>query len=85
MMRTVAELTRPSGIRTLASINPIMVDGTGMCGGCRVMVDGKPRFTCFEGPKFDAHQVDFSDLQHRLEAYRQEERRAVQHSQCETD
>lgn len=88
MMRAVAELTRPMGIKTLASINPIMVDGTGMCGGCRVTVDGKPRFTCFEGPKFDAHQVDFAELTSRLATYRDHEKVALEKMNgqpCETD
>jgi glutamate synthase (NADPH/NADH) small chain len=88
MMRAVAELTRPLGIHTLASINPIMVDGTGMCGGCRVTVGGKPRFTCFEGPKFDAHQVDFDDLISRIDAYKYHEKRAADfggNSKCESD
>jgi glutamate synthase (NADPH/NADH) small chain len=88
MMRAVAEATRPLGIPTLASINPIMVDGTGMCGGCRVTVGGAPRFTCFDGPEFDAHEVDFDDLVQRLEAYRSQEQQAARQresSRCETD
>ncbi|MEL7645314.1 MAG: NADPH-dependent glutamate synthase, partial [Anaerolineaceae bacterium] len=69
MMRAIAELTRPYGIPTTVSLNPIMVDGTGMCGGCRVLVGGKVRFTCVEGPEFDGHQVDFDSLNKRNRAY----------------
>jgi ferredoxin--NADP+ reductase len=69
MMRAVAEVTRPHGIRTVVSLNPIMVDGTGMCGGCRVAVGGETRFACVDGPEFDAHQVDFGLLARRNEAY----------------
>lgn len=70
MMRAVAELTRPEAIPTVASLNPIMVDGTGMCGGCRVLVDGVTRFACVDGPEFDAHGVDFEVLAVRNSAYR---------------
>jgi len=76
MMRAVAEVTRPHGIHTVASLNPIMVDGTGMCGGCRVMVGGKMLFACVDGPEFDAHQVDFGELINRLSAYREQEKSA---------
>ena len=76
MMKAVAEVTRPHRIRTIASLNPIMVDGTGMCGGCRVMVDSKMMFACVDGPEFDAHQVDFAELQDRLSAYREFEKTA---------
>jgi NAD(P)H-flavin reductase len=69
MMRAVAEVTRPYGIRTVVSLNPIMVDGTGMCGGCRVSVGGQTRFACVDGPEFDAHQVDFDLLMKRLKTY----------------
>jgi len=69
MMRAVAEITRPLGIKTVASLNPIMVDGTGMCGGCRVTVGGKIKFACVDGPEFDAHQVDFDELASRQRAY----------------
>jgi ferredoxin--NADP+ reductase len=69
MMRAVAELTRPYGVPTIASLNPIMVDGTGMCGGCRVTVGGETMFACIDGPEFDAHTVDFASLQRRNEAY----------------
>ncbi len=69
MMRAIAELTRPYGIPTTVSLNPIMVDGTGMCGGCRVQVGDKVRFTCVEGPEFDGHLVDFDSLNKRNRAY----------------
>jgi NAD(P)H-flavin reductase len=74
MMKAVAELTRPKKIHTIASLNPIMVDGTGMCGGCRVMIGGKMMFACVDGPEFDAHQVDFEELRDRLTAYRVQEK-----------
>ena len=70
MMSAVAEVTRPKSIETIASLNPIMVDGTGMCGGCRVEVGGETKFACVEGPEFDAHQVDFHLLQRRNTSYR---------------
>ncbi len=59
MMRAVAEMTRPSGVHTIVSLNPIMIDGTGMCGGCRVSVGGETKFACVDGPEFDGHLVDF--------------------------
>jgi ferredoxin/flavodoxin---NADP+ reductase len=74
MMRAVAELTEPYNIKTLVSLNPVMIDGTGMCGGCRVVVDGTTRFACVDGPEFDAHQVDFDTLIRRNRAYADEER-----------
>jgi ferredoxin--NADP+ reductase len=80
MMRAVAELTRPLGVRTIASLNPIMVDGTGMCGGCRVTIDGEMKFACVDGPEFDAHDVDFDELADRLGTYRGLEREAVNHA-----
>ena len=73
MMRAVADVTRSYGILTIASLNPIMVDGTGMCGGCRVTVDGKMKFACVDGPEFDAHAVDFDELSDRLSTYREQE------------
>ncbi|NQV07111.1 sulfide/dihydroorotate dehydrogenase-like FAD/NAD-binding protein [bacterium] len=69
MMRAVAEVTRPYGIKTVVSLNPIMVDGTGMCGGCRVTIGGETRFACVDGPEFDAHEVDFEVLQRRNASY----------------
>jgi ferredoxin--NADP+ reductase len=82
MMRAVAEVTRPFKIETLASLNPIMVDGTGMCGGCRVRVGGQVKFACVDGPEFDAHQVDFAELSDRLGAYREHERRVMERHSC---
>jgi len=73
MMKAVANLTREKKIPTLVSLNPIMVDGTGMCGCCRVTVGGKTQFGCVDGPEFDGHQVDFDELNMRLKSYREEE------------
>jgi ferredoxin--NADP+ reductase len=78
MMRAVAELTRPYGVKTVVSLNPLMVDGTGMCGGCRVSVDGKAFFACVDGPEFDAHKVDFALLAERGSTYREFEQNANQ-------
>lgn len=78
MMRAVAEATRPHRIKTIVSLNPIMVDGTGMCGGCRVLVDGKSQFACVDGPEFDAHHVDFDMLIKRNAMYRDMERRSLE-------
>lgn len=74
MMKAVSELTRSYGVKTVVSLNPIMVDGTGMCGGCRVLVDGKTRFVCVDGPEFDGHRVDWDTLMLRQKTYREEER-----------
>lgn len=73
MMRAIAEQTRPHGIKTIVSLNPIMIDGTGMCGGCRVVINGKSKFACVDGPEFDAHEVDFDILIDRLSMYKNEE------------
>jgi len=78
MMRAVAELTEPYNIKTLVSLNPVMIDGTGMCGGCRVVVGGETRFACVDGPEFDAHQVDFDSLIRRNRAYAAEEKIALE-------
>lgn len=78
MMRAVAELTRPYGVPTMVSLNPVMVDGTGMCGGCRVTIAGETRYACVDGPEFDAHQVDFTELADRLGQYRPFERLAME-------
>jgi len=83
MMRAVAELTEPYNIKTLVSLNPIMIDGTGMCGGCRVVGDGKTRFACVDGPEFDAHQVDFDTLMRRNRAYAAEEKIALERFETE--
>lgn len=77
MMRAVAEVTRPAGVKTVVSLNPIMVDGTGMCGGCRVTVGGQSRFACVDGPEFDAHEVDFTTLMQRNSLYRAQERESL--------
>jgi ferredoxin--NADP+ reductase len=77
MMRAVAETTRPLGIKTIVSLNSVMVDGTGMCGGCRVLVGGESRFACVDGPEFDAHDVDFAVLQQRNAAYRHSEQSSL--------
>ena len=78
MMRAVAMVTRNYGIRTDVSLNSIMVDGTGMCGACRVTVGGETKFTCVDGPEFNAHEVDFQELTARLNTYVEEERRALE-------
>jgi ferredoxin--NADP+ reductase len=78
MMRAVAELTRPQKISTIVSLNPVMVDGTGMCGGCRVTIGGKVKFACVDGPDFDAHEVDFDELVRRQQMYRSEEKEALE-------
>ena len=79
MMKFVALLTKKYNIHTLASLNTIMVDGTGMCGACRVTVGGKTRFVCVDGPEFDAHQVDFDEMLSRLTAYKNQEEKAYEH------
>jgi ferredoxin--NADP+ reductase len=76
MMKAIAKLTKPYGVKTIVSLNPIMVDGTGMCGGCRVTVDGQMKFACVDGPEFDAHQVDFDELSDRLTTYKVQEKEA---------
>jgi NAD(P)H-flavin reductase len=78
MMRGVAATTRPHKIKTVVSLNPLMVDGTGMCGGCRVKVGGQVKFACVDGPDFDAHQVDFDDLMQRLKRFAEEEKVAME-------
>jgi NAD(P)H-flavin reductase len=78
MMKAVAELTRPRGVRTVVSLNTVMVDGTGMCGGCRVQVGGETRFACVDGPEFDGHAVDFDLLVRRQGMYAEQERRSYQ-------
>ncbi len=83
MMRASAEVTRPLGIKTVVSLNPIMVDGTGMCGGCRVRVGGKTKFACVDGPEFDGHAVDFDDLMSRLRRFKADETAALERWQRE--
>jgi ferredoxin--NADP+ reductase len=74
MMKAVAELTRPLGIKTMVSLNPLMIDGTGMCGVCRCTIAGKTKFACVDGPEFDAHQVDFDSIRRRLSMFNAEEK-----------
>ena len=73
MMKFVSLLTKEWGVRTIVSLNPIMIDGTGMCGGCRVTVGGQVKFACVDGPDFDGHQVDFDELMKRNGIYREQE------------
>lgn len=82
MMKFVSKTTEPYGIKTLVSLNPIMVDGTGMCGGCRVTVGGKMKFACVDGPDFDGHQVDFDELMNRNSLYRDQESEANHCHDC---
>lgn len=84
MMKAVAETTRPYGIQTVVSLNPIMVDGTGMCGGCRATVDGKTVYVCVDGPEFDAHKVDFALLDKRNRAYLVEEKESLEGFECQS-
>jgi len=81
MMKAVADLTREKGIHTVVSLNPIMIDGTGMCGGCRVLVGGKSQFACVDGPEFNAHEVNFEVLMQRNRMYREAERRSLEEYQ----
>ncbi|MBP7745120.1 MAG: sulfide/dihydroorotate dehydrogenase-like FAD/NAD-binding protein [Phycisphaerae bacterium] len=83
MMKVISDLTRPAGIKTIVSLNPIMVDGTGMCGGCRVTVGGKTQFACVDGPEFDGHAVDYAELSDRLTAYRAQEKTALERMEHE--
>jgi ferredoxin--NADP+ reductase len=78
MMKAISELTQPHGLPTIVSLNPIMVDGTGMCGGCRVSVGGQMLFACVDGPEFDGHKVDFLELMDRLGTYRDAEKRMAE-------
>jgi ferredoxin--NADP+ reductase len=82
MMKAVADVTRPYDTHTIVSLNPIMVDGTGMCGGCRVTVGGEVKFTCVDGPEFDAHKVDFNELFMRQRYYLDEEKLAIEKYHC---
>ncbi|MDP1995315.1 MAG: sulfide/dihydroorotate dehydrogenase-like FAD/NAD-binding protein [Ignavibacteria bacterium] len=85
MMKAVANTTRPYGIKTVVSLNPVMVDGTGMCGGCRATVDNKTVFVCVDGPEFDAHLVDFELLTKRNRTYYQSEKVALESHLCTLD
>ncbi|MGN0594026.1 MAG: sulfide/dihydroorotate dehydrogenase-like FAD/NAD-binding protein [Hominimerdicola sp.] len=77
MMKFVCKTTEPYDIKTLVSLNPIMIDGTGMCGGCRVTVDGKIKYACVDGPDFDGHKVDFDELMRRNSTYKEQEKAHV--------
>ena len=79
MMKFLADVTRPYGIKTIISLDPIMVDGTGMCGGCRVIVGGETKFACVDGPDFDAHEVDFDSLLKRAAFYKEEQDEEAKH------
>lgn len=78
MMKSCAETTRPLGIKTMVSLNPIMVDGTGMCGGCRVKIGERIKFACVDGPDFDGHEVDFDDLMNRQRRFKEDEKLAME-------
>lgn len=84
MMKKVSEMTKEFQVKTLVSLNSIMIDGTGMCGGCRVIVDGKVKFACVDGPEFDGHQVNYDDMMKRSRQYHDFEKQAVSHhhEQC---
>ena len=79
MMKAATSITKEYGVKTLVSLNPIMIDGTGMCGGCRVTVGGKTRFACVDGPEFDGHEVNFDELMIRLQAYLEDEKESYDH------
>ena len=85
MMRAVADMTRKENIRTIVSLNPIMIDGTGMCGGCRVLIDGKSQFACVDGPEFDAHRINFDVLVQRNAMYRAAEQKSMEDFQRERE
>ncbi|SHN56133.1 sulfide/dihydroorotate dehydrogenase-like FAD/NAD-binding protein [Desulfovibrio litoralis] len=82
MMQAVADCTRPFDVKTTVSLNPIMVDGIGMCGACRVEVDGKTKFACVDGPEFDGHLVDFNQLRQRLGAFKEQETLSFEEYKC---
>lgn len=82
MMKAVSSMTKEYGIKTMVSMNPIMIDGTGMCGGCRVTVGGQVRFACVDGPDFDGHQVDFDEAMRRQTAYKDMEKESMQRHEC---
>lgn len=85
MMKFVSLTTKPYGIKTIVSLNPIMIDGTGMCGGCRVTVGGEIKFACVDGPDFDGHQVDFDELMNRNSVYKKEEAELTEKHICRMD
>lgn len=85
MMKVVSNLTRQYGIKTIVSMNPIMIDGTGMCGGCRITVGGKMKFACVDGPDFDGHEVDFDEAIRRQAMYREEEKISLEKHECKLE
>ena len=85
MMKFVCKTTEPFGVKTMVSLNPIMVDGTGMCGGCRVTVGGEVKFACVDGPEFDGHKVDFAELMSRNGTYRNREAQVNETHTCRMD
>jgi len=84
MMHAIVQLTKPLGVRTIVSLNPVMIDGTGMCGGCRISLGGETRFVCVDGPEFDGDQVDFDELKDRLSTYQEFEQLECLHEACPT-
>jgi len=82
MMKAVSDVTKPKNVKTIVSLNSIMIDGTGMCGGCRATAHGQTKFVCVDGPEFDGHEVDFVELMKRQSMYAEEERLAVEHHEC---
>lgn len=85
MMKAVSNLTRTYGIKTIVSMNPVMIDGTGMCGGCRVTVGGETKFACVDGPDFDGHLVDFDEAMRRQAMYKAEERQSLETHKCKLE
>jgi ferredoxin/flavodoxin---NADP+ reductase len=85
MMKATSRLTVQAGIKTYVSLNPIMIDGTGMCGGCRITVGGATKFACVDGPEFDAAQIDWDELVKRLNSYRAFEQGAREQHECRLD
>jgi ferredoxin/flavodoxin---NADP+ reductase len=82
MMKVVSKLTKEYGIKTVVSMNPVMIDGTGMCGGCRITVAGKTKFACIDGPDFDGHEVDFDEAMRRQLMYKSEEKKSLEAHEC---
>jgi ferredoxin--NADP+ reductase len=82
MMKVVSNLTKQYGIKTIVSMNPVMIDGTGMCGGCRISVGGKTKFACVDGPDFDGHEVDFDEAMRRQLMYKKEEKDSLEKHEC---
>jgi len=82
MMKFVAKTTKPYGVKTIVSMNPIMIDGTGMCGGCRLTVGGQTKFACVDGPDFDGHEVDFDEAIRRLQTYKPQEQTRMKEHRC---